>query len=202
MAIAGAHSLTHCEAEMSEPARIDAIAASSGMKRCVRRRYHRGGRVPTPKSTTTTPAFRTSLSKTCGRSKSSDFFSSKIGAATPRGCAGTLSLYRPDVEDRGRRRERMSPLSEGFARADRGAEAWIRRCRLLNMLGDIGEFANRNAFMANDRIVFAIAPNRTLLVGVRRRRGVDLSRAGDGRRRAAAGTDLQGGAGAPSRIRA
>jgi branched-chain amino acid aminotransferase len=49
-------------------------------------------------------------------------------------------------------------------------------CLMRDMLGNIAEFANANAFLARDGIVYTPAPNGTFLDGVTRRRVIDLLR--------------------------
>ena len=43
-------------------------------------------------------------------------------------------------------------------------------CLMRDMLGDIAEFANSNAFLVKDGVVFTPAPNGTFLNGVTRQR--------------------------------
>jgi branched-chain amino acid aminotransferase len=45
---------------------------------------------------------------------------------------------------------------------------------MLDMLGNVAEFANSNAFMVKDGIVFTPAPNGTFLDGITRQRVIGL----------------------------
>jgi branched-chain amino acid aminotransferase len=49
-------------------------------------------------------------------------------------------------------------------------------CLMLDMLGNVGEFANCNAFMVKDAVVFTPVPNGTFLDGVTRQRVIGLLR--------------------------
>ena len=52
-------------------------------------------------------------------------------------------------------------------------------CLVLDMLGNVAEFANSNVFMAKDGVVFTPVPNGTFLNGITRQRVIELLR-GDG----------------------
>ncbi|ARN81247.1 branched-chain amino acid aminotransferase [Methylocystis bryophila] len=96
----------------------------------------------------------------------------------PRGGAVTLSPFRrPTLE--------MAPVNaKASCHYANGARALIEaagrgfdNCLMLDALGNVAEFANSNAFMAKDGVVFTPAPNGTFLDGVTRQRVIGLLRA-------------------------
>lgn len=60
-----------------------------------------------------------------------------------------------------------------FEAAKRGFD----NCLMCDMLGNVAEFANSNAFLVKDGVVFTPAPNGTFLNGVTRQRVIGLLRA-------------------------
>jgi branched-chain amino acid aminotransferase len=53
----------------------------------------------------------------------------------------------------------------------------FNNCLMLDMLGNVTEFANSNVFMAKDGVIYTPAPNGTFLNGITRQRVISLLRA-------------------------
>jgi branched-chain amino acid aminotransferase len=95
----------------------------------------------------------------------------------PNGCAVTLSPYRRPTADTAPVNAKASSLYANGSRAL--IEAYARgfdNCLMRDMLGNIAEFANSNAFLVKDRIVYTPFPNGTFLDGISRRRVIGLLR--------------------------
>lgn len=96
----------------------------------------------------------------------------------PRGGAVTLSPYRRPTAETAPVNAKASCLYANGARAlIEAAKRGFDNCLLRDMLGNIAEFANSNAFLVKDGVVFTPAPNGTFLDGVTRRRVIGLLRA-------------------------
>jgi len=95
----------------------------------------------------------------------------------PNGCAVTLSPYRRPTAETAPVNAKASSLYANGSRAL--IEAYARgfgNCLMRDMLGNIAEFANSNAFLVKDRIVYTPVPNGTFLDGISRRRVIGLLR--------------------------
>jgi branched-chain amino acid aminotransferase len=95
----------------------------------------------------------------------------------PRGNATTLSPFRRPTPETATTDAKASGLYANSARAL--IEAHRRgfdNCIVLDALGNVAEFANANAFMAKDGIVYTPFPNGTFLNGVTRQRVIGLLR--------------------------
>lgn len=96
----------------------------------------------------------------------------------PKGGAVTLSPYRrPTLETAPVNAKASCLYANGSRALIEAARRGYDNCLMLDMLGNVTEFANSNAFMARDGVVFTPAPNGTFLDGVTRRRVVGLLRA-------------------------
>jgi branched-chain amino acid aminotransferase len=96
----------------------------------------------------------------------------------PRGGAVTLSPYRRPTAETAPVNAKASCLYANGARAlIEAAKRGFDNCLLRDMLGNIAEFANSNAFLVKDGVVFTPSPNGTFLDGVTRRRVIGLLRA-------------------------
>ncbi len=95
----------------------------------------------------------------------------------PRGGAVTLSAFRRPTAE-------MSPVNaKASCHYANGARALIEaasrgfdNCLMLDALGNVAEFANSNAFLAKDGVVYTPMPNGTFLNGVTRQRVIGLLR--------------------------
>ncbi len=95
----------------------------------------------------------------------------------PKGGAITLSPYRRPTAETAPVNAKASCLYANGARAlIEAAKRGYDNCLMLDMLGNVAEFANSNAFLVKDGVVFTPAPNGTFLDGVTRRRVVGLLR--------------------------
>ncbi len=95
----------------------------------------------------------------------------------PRGGAVTLSPYRRPTAESAPVDAKASCLYANGARAlIEAARRGFDNCLMLDALGNVAEFANSNAFMVKDGVVFTPAPNGTFLDGVTRQRVVGLLR--------------------------
>ncbi len=96
----------------------------------------------------------------------------------PKGGAVTLSPYRRPTAETAPVNAKASCLYANGSRAlIEAAKRGFDNCLMLDMLGNVTEFANSNAFMAKDGIVYTPTPNGTFLDGVTRRRVIGLLRA-------------------------
>jgi branched-chain amino acid aminotransferase len=95
----------------------------------------------------------------------------------PRGSAITLSPYRRPTAETAPVNAKASCLYANGSRAlMEAAKRGYDNCLMLDMLGNVAEFANSNAFMVKDRVVFTPVPNGTFLDGVTRRCVIGLLR--------------------------
>jgi len=96
----------------------------------------------------------------------------------PRGLAVTLSPFRRPTAETAPVDAKASCLYANGARAlMEAARRGFDNCLMLDVLGNIAEFANSNVFMARDGVVFTPVPNGTFLDGVTRQRVIGLLRA-------------------------
>jgi branched-chain amino acid aminotransferase len=96
----------------------------------------------------------------------------------PKGGAVTLSPYRRPTAETAPVNAKASCLYANGSRAlIEAAKRGYDNCLMLDMLGNVAEFANSNAFLVKDGVVFTPAPNGTFLDGVTRRRVIGLLRA-------------------------
>jgi branched-chain amino acid aminotransferase len=95
----------------------------------------------------------------------------------PRGSAITLSPYRRPTAETAPVDAKASCLYANGSRAlMEAAKRGYENCLMLDMLGNVAEFANSNAFMVKDGVVFTPVPNGTFLDGVTRQRVIGLLR--------------------------
>ena len=95
----------------------------------------------------------------------------------PRGSAITLSPYRRPTAETAPVNAKASCLYANGSRAlMEAAKRGYDNCLMLDMLGNVAEFANCNAFMVKDGVVFTPVPNGTFLDGVTRQRVIGLLR--------------------------
>jgi branched-chain amino acid aminotransferase len=95
----------------------------------------------------------------------------------PKGGAITLSPYRRPTAESAPVNSKASCLYANGARALlEAARRGFDNCLLLDALGNVMEFANSNAFLVKDGVVFTPTPNGTFLDGVTRRRVIGLLR--------------------------
>ncbi|HXW70572.1 MAG TPA: branched-chain amino acid aminotransferase [Methylocella sp.] len=95
----------------------------------------------------------------------------------PRGLAITLSPYRRPTTETAPVEAKASCLYANGARAlIEAAKRGYDNCLMLDMLGNVTEFANSNVFMVRDGVVFTPFPNGTFLDGITRRRVIGLLR--------------------------
>jgi branched-chain amino acid aminotransferase len=93
------------------------------------------------------------------------------------GAAITLSPYRRPTAETAPVHAKASCLYPNNARALIEAHArGFDNCLMRDLLGNIAEFGNANAFMAKDGTVYTPAPNGTFLNGITRQRVVSLLR--------------------------
>jgi branched-chain amino acid aminotransferase len=95
----------------------------------------------------------------------------------PRGGAITLSPFRRPTNETAPVDAKASCLYANGARALlEAARRGFDNCLMLDALGNVAEFANSNAFLVRDGVVFTPAPNGTFLDGVTRQRVIGLLR--------------------------
>lgn len=95
----------------------------------------------------------------------------------PGGGAVTLSRFRRPTAETAPVDAKASCLYANGARAlIEAARRGFDNCLMLDMLGNVAEFANANAFFAKNGMVYTPAPNGTFLDGVTRRRVIGLLR--------------------------
>ena len=95
----------------------------------------------------------------------------------PAGAAATLSPFRRPTAETAPVDAKAGCLYPNGARALREAKArGFGTCLMRDALGNIAEFANANAFMVKDGVVFTPAPNGTFLSGITRKRVISLLR--------------------------
>jgi len=95
----------------------------------------------------------------------------------PHGGAVTLSPFRRPTAETAPVDAKASCLYANGARAlIEAARRGFDNCLMLDALGNVAEFANSNAFLARDGVVFTPAPNGTFLDGVTRQRVIGLLR--------------------------
>jgi branched-chain amino acid aminotransferase len=93
----------------------------------------------------------------------------------PRGGAITLSPFRrPTPETAPVHAKASCHYANGARALIEAARQGYDNCLMLDMLGNVAEFANSNAFMVKDDIVFTPAPNGTFLDGITRQRVIGL----------------------------
>ncbi|WP_457797166.1 branched-chain amino acid aminotransferase [Methylocystis sp. S23] len=96
----------------------------------------------------------------------------------PKGGAITLSPFRrPTAETAPVGAKASCHYANGARALIEAAKRGFDNCLMRDMLGNIAEFANSNAFLAKDGVVFTPAPNGTFLNGVTRQRVIGLLRA-------------------------
>jgi branched-chain amino acid aminotransferase len=96
----------------------------------------------------------------------------------PKGGAVTLSPYRrPSPETAPVGAKASCHYANGARALIEAANRGFDNCLMRDLLGNIAEFANSNAFLAKDGVVFTPAANGTFLNGVTRRRVIGLLRA-------------------------
>ena len=95
----------------------------------------------------------------------------------PTGGAVTLSPFRRPTAESAPVDAKASCLYANGARAlIEAARRGFDNCLMLDALGNVAEFANSNAFMVKDGVVFTPTPNGTFLDGVTRQRVIGLLR--------------------------
>jgi branched-chain amino acid aminotransferase len=95
----------------------------------------------------------------------------------PRGGAITLSPFRrPTAETAPVGAKASCHYANGARALIEAAKRGFDNCLMLDMLGNVAEFANSNAFMVKSGVVYTPAPNGTFLDGVTRRRVIGLLR--------------------------
>jgi branched-chain amino acid aminotransferase len=95
----------------------------------------------------------------------------------PVGTAITLSPFRRPTAECAPVEAKAGCLYPNGSRALMEAKArGFGNCLMRDMLGNVAELANANAFMARDGVVYTPAPNGTFLDGVTRRRVIGLLR--------------------------
>jgi len=93
------------------------------------------------------------------------------------GMAVTLSPFRRPTAETALVDAKASCLYANSARAlIEAARRGFDNCVMLDVFGNVAEFANSNAFMAKDGVVFTPVPNGTFLDGVTRQRVIGLLR--------------------------
>jgi branched-chain amino acid aminotransferase len=96
----------------------------------------------------------------------------------PRGGAVTLSPFRrPTLEMAPVNAKASCHYANGARALVEAASRGFDNCLMLDALGNVAEFANSNAFMAKDGVVFTPMPNGTFLDGITRQRVIELLRA-------------------------
>ncbi|MBL1257059.1 branched-chain amino acid aminotransferase [Methylocystis sp. Sn-Cys] len=96
----------------------------------------------------------------------------------PKGGAVTLSPFRrPSAETAPVGAKASCHYANGARALIEAAKRGFDNCLMRDMLGNIAEFANSNAFLAKDGAVFTPSANGTFLNGVTRQRVIGLLRA-------------------------
>ena len=96
----------------------------------------------------------------------------------PRGGAITLSPFRrPSAETAPVGAKASCHYANGARALLEAARRGFDNCLMYDMLGNISELANANAFLVRDGVVFTPAPNGTFLNGITRQRVIGLLRA-------------------------
>jgi branched-chain amino acid aminotransferase len=96
----------------------------------------------------------------------------------PKGGAVTLSPFRrPTAETAPVGAKASCHYANGARALIEAAKRGFDNCLMRDMLGNIAEFANSNAFLARNGVVFTPAANGTFLNGVTRQRVIGLLRA-------------------------
>lgn len=96
----------------------------------------------------------------------------------PKGGAVTLSPFRrPSAETAPVGAKASCHYANGARALIEAAKRGFDNCLMRDMLGNIAEFANSNAFLGRDGVVFTPAANGTFLNGVTRQRVIGLLRA-------------------------
>ncbi len=95
----------------------------------------------------------------------------------PRAGAITLSPFRrPTPETAPVDAKASCHYAHGARALIEAARRGYDNCLMLDMLGNVAEFANANAFLVKDGVVFTPAPNGTFLDGITRQRVIGLLR--------------------------
>ncbi len=95
----------------------------------------------------------------------------------PTGVRATLSPYCRPTADSAPVEAKAGCLYPNGARAlSEAFERGFGNCLMRDALGNIAEFANANAFLARDGIVYTPVPNGTFLAGITRSRVIELLR--------------------------
>lgn len=98
----------------------------------------------------------------------------------PRDTAVTLSPFRRPTPETAPVAAKASCLYANSGRALlEAAQRGFDNCLMLDALGNVAEFANSNAFLVKNGVVFTPAPNGTFLNGVTRQRVIGLLRRAD-----------------------
>jgi branched-chain amino acid aminotransferase len=96
----------------------------------------------------------------------------------PKGGAITLSPFRrPSAETAPVGAKASCHYANGARALIEASKRGFDNCLMRDMLGNIAEFANSNAFLAKDGVVFTPASNGTFLNGITRQRVIGLLRA-------------------------
>jgi branched-chain amino acid aminotransferase len=95
----------------------------------------------------------------------------------PKGGAVTLSPFRrPSSETAPVGAKASCHYANGARALIEAGKRGFDNCLMRDMLGNIAEFANSNAFLVKGGVVMTPAPNGTFLNGITRRRVIDLLR--------------------------
>jgi branched-chain amino acid aminotransferase len=98
----------------------------------------------------------------------------------PEGFSVTLSPFRRPTQETAPVDAKAGCLYPNNARAMFEAKSrGFDNCLVRDVVGNVAEFANSNAFMAKDGVVFTPIPNGTFLAGITRRRVISLLRGSD-----------------------
>lgn len=98
----------------------------------------------------------------------------------PTGVTATLSPFRrPSIETAPVDAKAGCLYPNGARALTEALSRGFGNCLMLDGLGSVAEFANANAFLVRDGVVFTPAPNGTFLAGITRARVIGLLR-GDG----------------------
>lgn len=96
----------------------------------------------------------------------------------PMGGAVTLSPFRrPGADSAPVEAKAACHYANGSRALIEAAKRGFDNCLMRDMVGNVAEFANSNAFMAKDGVVFTPIPNGTFLNGITRQRVIGLLRA-------------------------
>lgn len=102
----------------------------------------------------------------------------EVAMPAPKGGAITLSPFRrPTAETAPVGAKASCHYANGARALIEAAARGFDNCLMRDMLGNIAEFANSNAFLARAGVVFTPAPNGTFLNGITRQRVIGLLRA-------------------------